>query len=370
MRIATYNFENLFDRAKAMNLETRAAGRPALEAHQELNALIDKDSYSAADKKRMLTLLEEQGLLKKDDGPLLLIRKIRGKFLNRPKTGPVTVAADERADWIGWVEFVSEPVKEAATENTARVIQAQNPDILGVVEAEDRTALRLFNEQLMPAVGGDPYSHVMLIDGNDDRGIDVGIMTKSDFEIVAIRSHVDDTDEKGTVFSRDCAEYLVRLPSGNTLWVLMNHLKSKGFGSQKANDAKRLRQAKRIREIYDAHLAAGDEHVAILGDFNDTPDSAPLAPLLGGASAPQDVSAHSDFDDGGRPGTFGNGTKAQKIDYILLSPGLFAKMAKGGIERRGVWGGKNGTLFPHFDELKSEVDAASDHALVWADIEV
>lgn len=138
----------------------------------------------------------------------------------------------------------------------------------------------------MPAVDGDPYAHVMLIDGNDDRGIDVGIMTKPDFEIVAIRSHVDDTDEKGTIFSGDCAEHLVRLPSGSsTLWVLMNHLKRKGFGSQRTNDAKRLRQAKRVRAIYDAHLAAGDGHVAILGDFNDTPDSAPLAPLLGGLTA-------------------------------------------------------------------------------------
>src|SRR5437867_13008908 len=28
-------------------------------------------------------------------------------------------------------------------------------------------------------------------------------------------------------------------------------------------------------------------------------------------------------DDGRRPGTFGNGVKSQKIDYILLSPELF-----------------------------------------------
>ena len=40
----------------------------------------------------------------------------------------------------------------------------------------------LFNETSMPAVGGDPFVHVMLIDGNDERGIDVGIMTRSDFE--------------------------------------------------------------------------------------------------------------------------------------------------------------------------------------------
>jgi hypothetical protein len=35
------------------------------------------------------------------------------------------------------------------------------------------------------------YRHVMLVDGNDDRGIDVGIMTKPGFEIGDIRSHVE-----------------------------------------------------------------------------------------------------------------------------------------------------------------------------------
>lgn len=34
------------------------------------------------------------------------------------------------------------------------------------------------------------HAHVMVIDGNDDRGIDVGLMAKAGYEIIAIRSHV------------------------------------------------------------------------------------------------------------------------------------------------------------------------------------
>jgi len=47
---------------------------------------------------------------------------------------------------------------------------------------------------------------------------------------------------------------------------------------------------------------------------------------------------------------------------------LFDHVVAGGIWRKGVWGGKNGTLFPHYDEMKKPAQAASDHAAIWADI--
>jgi hypothetical protein len=74
------------------------------------------------------------------------------------------------------------------------VIGAVNADVIGVVEAEDGTTLRLFNKTVLPAVSVEPYDHVMLIDGNDDRGIDVGILVKKKYPIVSICSHVDDSD--------------------------------------------------------------------------------------------------------------------------------------------------------------------------------
>jgi endonuclease/exonuclease/phosphatase family metal-dependent hydrolase len=150
---------------------------------------------------------------------------------------------------------------------------------------------------------------------------------------------------------------------------VINHLKSRGFGSQSTSNAKRLRQSTRVKEIYDALRHDGAEYVAIVGDFNDTPDSAPLAPLLAHSDL-KDISAHGNFDDGGRAGTFGNGAKSGKIDYILMSSELFTKASGGGIFRKGVWGGTNGTLFPHYDEMTKASEAASDHAAVWADISI
>lgn len=370
MKLATFNVENMFERAKALNGATWAAGRPSLEAHQALNELFNKTAYGTPDKKRMLDLLKQESLLKTDEGRMLRLRKIRGKFLNRPRSGAVTVAAAGRGDWIGWAELKTEPVEEVATENTARVIQAVDADILGVVEAEDRTTLRLFNEQVLPRVGAKRYAHVMLVDGNDERGIDVGMLSRADCPIVSMCSHVDDEDGVGQIFSRDCAEYQFRLPGEGTLWVLMNHFKSKGYGSQSSSNAKRRRQAARVREIYESHAAAGDRLVAVIGDFNDHPGGDPLRPLLAEGSTLKDVSAHPGFDDGGRPGTHGNCTASSKIDYILLSPELYAKVSAAGIERRGMWGGRHGTLWPHFPEVGSETDAASDHAAMWVDLAV
>ncbi|MBI4914584.1 MAG: hypothetical protein HY825_01940 [Acidobacteria bacterium] len=117
------------------------------------------------------------------------------------------------------------------------------------------------------------------------------------------------------------------------------------FRRARAATARRKRQAERVKAIYESVLAAGSSLVAVIGDFNDTPDSAPMAPLTL-QTALKDVSEHPKFAADSRPGTYGNGAKGEKIDYILLSPKLFAAVKAGGVERRGVWGGANGDLFP------------------------
>ena len=370
MRLASFNVENMFDRAKALNGGDWAEGKPALEAHKELNALFEKPRYSAADKQRMLKLMADNGLLKTDEGPLLLLRKIRGTLVKRPRVGEVSIVAAGRKSWIGWVELKTEPVNEVATLNTARVLHAVAADLQVVIEAEDRTVLRLFNEQVLIEVAGKPFDHVMLVDGNDDRGIDVGLLTRAKYPIVSIRSHVDDKDAKGTIFSRDCAEYEIALPQGKRLWLLANHFKSKGYGTQAANDAKRKRQAQRVRELVDAHLLAGETLVAVVGDLNEIPANPPMDPLLRQGSPLRDISGHPAYASGGKPGTHGNCGASAKLDYILLSPELFALVTAAGVERRGMWGGTNGTLWPHFPELTNADEAASDHAALWVDLEL
>lgn len=68
--------------------------------------------------------------------------------------------------------------------------------------------------------------------------------------------------------------------------MLINHFKGKRGGG----DARRLAQAKRVREIVLERLPEYP-HLVVLGDFNDTPDSANLAPLLTDTSL-KDISTH------------------------------------------------------------------------------
>jgi hypothetical protein len=53
-----------------------------------------------------------------------------------------------------------------------------------------------------------------------------------------------------------------------------------------------------------------------------------------------------------------------------MSPRLSDRVLRGGIERRGVWGGANGTLFPHLETIRTKQDAASDHAALWVDLDI
>lgn len=367
IRIAAFNVENMFKRPSIMNLSTWKEGKEVLNDYQKLSDLIQKQNYTEKNKTEMLEIMEKRKMFHPGKETYMTINKIRGKFLSKPRGQPPSIVANGRDDWIGWVSLKKEAIRESAIDNTARVIKEVNPSIIGLVEVEDRILLGEFNEKIIPGVDGTEYNHHMLIDGNDERGIDVGIL--SDYEIESMVSHVDDEDSVGTIFSRDCPEYRIKISNDKTLLVLINHFKSKGYGSPVSSNRKRKRQAKRVAEIYKQRLREGYEYIVIMGDFNDTPDSDPLSPLLGTNSNLTDIMELPDFyDPVDRPGTYANGTKSGKIDYLLLSPKLVPLVEDAGIERRGIWAGVNGDLFPHFDEIENPKDAASDHACLWVDL--
>jgi endonuclease/exonuclease/phosphatase family metal-dependent hydrolase len=363
VRIAGFNVENLFNRARALDQRTWAAGRPVLESYQRICALLEETAYTAEIQQEIRRELTRLGLLRGDTAKFARLRQNRGRLLRRKRDGHVEVVAGGRGDWIGWVELTTDRVDELALFNTARVLRDVGADIVGVVEAESRIALKRFADAAL----GPRYPHVMVVDGNDERGINVGVLATADYPLVGQYSHIDDTDGARRVFSRDCAEYHFRTPAGHRIAFLVNHFKSKGYGGKLASDAIRHRQAARVAEIYHGLIADGVDRVVVVGDLNDTPDSAPLAPLLHGTDL-RDISTHPAFDDGGRPGTYGYCTARNKLDYVLLSPALFAAATGGGIFRRGVWGGKRGRLWPIYDSMTSAVHAGSDHAAIYADL--
>ncbi|RBO88303.1 endonuclease/exonuclease/phosphatase family protein [Nocardia puris] len=373
LRIGTFNVENLFDRPRAMGREPNPE---VLAAHARFGAAIAEVEYAERVRREILECLEILGLLRSDSAAYARLRQVRGRLIRRPRTGDPEIVARGRSDWVGWAELTDERVDELAITHLGQVIREVGAHILALVEAENRIVAKQFTDAELCDVEGEPlYPHVMVIDGNDERGIDVGVISRGGWPVRSIRSHVDDLGPDGRrIFSRDCPVFTYDFPAGTALegqrlHVLANHFKSKGYGRQADNDRTRTRQATRVAEIYRELRDAGEDFVVVAGDLNDTPQRPPLAPLLTGTDL-REIATLDGFDDGGRPGTYGNGTKSQKIDYLLLSPALAERTTGGAIFREGVWGGRNGTLFPHFPTMTAPEHAASDHAALYADIDV
>lgn len=93
MRLASYNVENLFNRAKALNLSTWAEGKPVLENFAKLNALLGEINYTAARREKIAQLMITLGLEKSDIGPFVILRRNKGNLLKRPKTGGIEITA-------------------------------------------------------------------------------------------------------------------------------------------------------------------------------------------------------------------------------------------------------------------------------------
>ncbi|WP_166353510.1 endonuclease/exonuclease/phosphatase family protein [Phytoactinopolyspora limicola] len=264
--------------------------------------------------------------------------------------------------------MATEPTDEIGTRMTARVIDDVDADIIAVVEAEDRPSLVRFNHDMLDR----HYRHVMLVDGNDERGIDVGIMTKPGYPIGTIRSHVDTEDHVGTIFSRDCPQYEVTTPTGVALHVLVNHFKSQ-FGG---GDNKRRRQADAVRDIVD-DLVADDQHVIVLGDLNEGQPSLDEPPVNLRAMFDDDgplVSCYDldGFDAGERPGTFDTCSIRNRLDYILISHSLVPAFTGGTVFRRGLWGTRKTrpTAWDTYSDMTANIHQASDHAAVTVNLDL
>ena len=381
VRIASFNVENLFERPKAFAATDLNIAEPVLDAYRQVNLLIKQPVYTDADKAQIRDLLvvldiysvDAQGTVRRKESispKWAWLRKNRGTFDRQPEdaTQSVEIIANGRGDWIGWIELATEPTNETGTRMTARVIQEVNADILGIIEAEDRPSLVRFNEELLDG----QYGHAMLVDGNDERGIDVGIMTREGFDILSICSNVDTVDDDGVVFSRDCPQYEVRTPNGNIVHVLVNHFKSQSGGG----GPKRRRQAKKVRKIADDLMQQG-KHVVVIGDLNEGPtagntQAVNLVGLYENDSQLIDCYSLDEFDVGNRPGSFDSCGLSNRLDYIFISRSLQQSFNGGGLFRKGLWGSRvtRPTNWETYPEMTASVEQASDHSLAFVDLNI
>ncbi len=287
-------------------------------------------------------------------------------------------------------DLVSYEVTLVQRDNTGRAILDSNPDILAVQEVENLYTLRIFNKQYLKSY----FDRMILIDGNDPRGIDVGFLVRKGFagQITDIRTHIDEGKDgkpvlrgvggpqtavgypaTNAVFSRDCLCVDVAF-GGKTLTFLVNHLKAQD--GTPAADARRALQAKRVMALAAEARNQGKLPI-VLGDLNaDVADAKQnknkskkragesLVPLLTApglddafAATPENWTHYYESDD-----------SVSRLDYILVDKQL--KVKGGEILRKGLslkCEQTNAVRYPTIGLAHSE---ASDHCPVTAVIDV
>ncbi len=164
--------------------------------------------------------------------------------------------------------------QQAETEKIAQRIKDMNVDVLAVQEVEDLDTLHQFNRDYL----GSLYRYCVLVEGNDPRLIDVGILSTLPVGGVTSWKHaVHPSDPTRSVFGRDLLEVEILNPSrSKTLFrIFNNHLKSHFVGAgmetaagRQSNDERRTRQAEMVAEIVKARTRPGSSFI-VLGDMND-----------------------------------------------------------------------------------------------------
>ncbi len=159
-------------------------------------------------------------------------------------------------------------------------IKALNGDIVVLAEIENEAVLDDLNKVELGGV----YGQTILMEGNDPRGINVGVLSKIAPDSVV--SHKDDlfvlagTNGPQYRYSRDCLELHFTF-NKRAVIVLGVHFKAKVTPD---DPDKRQAEGQHTRKIADdLHAKQPDAAIVVLGDFNDTPGSYAVAAVAGAA---------------------------------------------------------------------------------------
>jgi endonuclease/exonuclease/phosphatase family metal-dependent hydrolase len=263
--------------------------------------------------------------------------------------------------------------KTAASRATiAARIAALDADVLAVQEVEDVDTLQRFASTELAGLG---YRWVVLVEGNDPRLIDVGVLSRLPVGAVTSWRHTPDPGTPGsTVFGRDLLEVeMLNSARSRRLFTLYNtHLKShyvsfdeddQDAAHDRAN-ALRDRQARALCGIVAARQRPSSAYV-VTGDMNDPPGSPHLAHLptagfvdgLAGA-VPDRPAPHDAPPAPAEPWTHrfkasGLPARYELFDHVWVSPALAGKVRSAGIGRRTKLGGDG-----------------SDHDPAWVDLQL
>ena len=291
-----------------------------------------------------------------------LLDRERGSRTGKPVDPEKFVKEGGNINMLGWQVEEFGPVSTAQRKATATVISENSPDILAVQEVENLFALESFNRRYLKGQG---YAYGMVIDGNDRRQIDVGVLSRH--PITHVRSYKWLTDRSGQrLFSRDCLEVDITVSKGPVITLFVNHFKSKIGGGE----AKRAEQAKAVSGIVQARFGGTRGKLyAVVGDLNMGPAEPEFKALREGLyntleRLPKDDRwTHAYVKSRNR-------VEYEQLDHILASPAMDDAIRSVTVERRGIPIEATRFAGKRFPGVQGTGTEASDHCGVFVDLDV
>lgn len=255
----------------------------------------------------------------------------------------------------------------------AQVMMALRADVFALQEIESLDVLKLFRDRYLG--GRESWPHGMVIDGNDQRRIDVGVLSR--YPIVHARSWQHLTSGPNLVFDRDCLEVDIDSPLGR-LTLYVNHFKSMRAPNRKRGSGRALTrrrrqlQAQTVRQIVTERFGPepSDAPFIVLGDLNDflhdNEDGACGIRDLAQWAAVENVVARLPEGErwthhySGR--RHGRRSAYRQLDFLLPSAGMAARNpGLPEIERRGLPGRVKRYGGERFEGVGFDRPKASDH---------
>ena len=206
----------------------------------------------------------------------------------------------------------------AELERVAQVLRKLDADVVALEEVENRWYLERFLEVFLPEMGYE----VVLVEGNDLRGIDVCLLSRVPVGPVHSYRHVRFPDANGKTrrFARDVVAVELQPEGAAPLEVWVLHLKS-NYGGRPEAEPVRLGEAQQIRRMLDERFRVNPQaRLVVLGDFNDTWESASTQALVG--SGPFALRCFAESLPPEQQITYNRAPHLSMIDFILCSPAL------------------------------------------------
>ena len=223
----------------------------------------------------------------------------------------------------------------AAQGKVRECILAMKPDILALQEMGDTNALLDLQSNLKSAGLDLPFWDEIT---GYDTNIHIAVLSR--FPIVARRPHTNENfllDGRRLTVSRGFAEMDIQVNPRYIFTLIVAHLKSRLPSAIADEDEWRYEEAVALRRVIDARLAHDPaQNLAVVGDFNDAPDSKPLRTILGHgatrlfdtrpAERNGDTTASAEGSRESRRVTwtdyYAKDDVYSRIDYILVAHGL------------------------------------------------